>query len=132
MAAQAAAGRIPSFAVLPDVLACYTLNPGGLTSKGLARLAERTAYLSRYARGVARAGGVAWPLLLLRGWLTVYYEIGSLLLRRRQWRQLLQLLAGAPVNLAATFMQTALKTYHRPNFLAIIGQTSDHPDIRAS
>ncbi|MBI1309348.1 MAG: glycosyltransferase [Proteobacteria bacterium] len=115
-----AANKGAKFVLFAEPLACYTLNPGGLTSKGYARLAEREGYLPRYVKGVARAGKVPWPLLLARGWLTIQYEVGSLLIRNRQWRQLLLLLDRAPLVLPRLMWQTAYGSYTRPNFLARI------------
>lgn len=106
------------FVMFDAYLATYTLNPHGLTSKGISRLKERLSYLSRYVRGVAKAGRVPWPVLLLRGWLTVFYETLMPVLRGRQWRNLFVLLATVPLQVAQIFISTLGPPYRRPNFLA--------------
>lgn len=106
------------FVVFDEVLACYTLSSGGLTSKGLARVAERESYLPRYVRGVARHGGVWWPLLLVRGWLTIQLESVQPEVRRRNWANVARLVARGPVGLARCLLETWRGGYVRPNFLA--------------
>lgn len=112
------------FHMFPRALACYSLNPGGLTAKGYARLKEREAYLWYYVKGVAKAGKVAWPLLLLRGWLTVQFEVLSLLLRNRQWANVARLILRAPCSVCRLFWHAAFSHYTRPNFLARISHTN--------
>lgn len=94
------------FKVFDEVLACYTLSSGGLTSKGLARVAERESYLPRYVRGVARHGGIWWPLLLIRGWLTIQLESVQPEIRRRDWGNVGRLLLRMPVGLGGCFWRT--------------------------
>ncbi|MCA3244415.1 MAG: glycosyltransferase family 2 protein [Alphaproteobacteria bacterium] len=91
------------FAVLPEPAALYTLSPGGLTSKTWPRLAERESYLPSFVKNVAHAGGVPWPVLLLRGWLTIQYETLGPLLQRRAFGKVLQLGLRAPLALARLY-----------------------------
>jgi glycosyltransferase involved in cell wall biosynthesis len=116
------------FHVFGEPLACYTLNPQGLTSKGFARLEERESYLPRYVRGVAREGNVWWPLLLSRGWLTIQYETVRCVLGKREWANLLRLAVRAPWSLLRLSAKSAADRYARPDFLATIA--ADEPEER--
>lgn len=105
------------FHVIPKIGGRYTLNPLGLTSKTWPRLAERENYLPTFVRGVARAGGVPWPLLLLRGWLTIQYETFTPLRQRREWAKLLMLALRAPFALTRLLYMASKPQAPRPNFL---------------
>ncbi len=97
------------FAVLPLVGARYTLAPDGLTSRTWPRLSEREGYLPYFARAVSLAGPVWWPLLLLRGWLTIQYETLGPLWRRRDYPKLVWLGLRAPWVLGRLLLAS-----HRP------------------
>lgn len=95
-----------TFGLFPDVLATYALNPGGLTAKGMARVPDRETFIARYVRPVARKGGIAWPLLLLRAWLTLMAETAAPLVKRKDWKTLARLTAYAPVSLSKVTIAT--------------------------
>jgi hypothetical protein len=80
-------------------------------------LAERENYLPNFVRGAARAGNVAWPLLLLRGWLTIQYETFTPLLQRRDWGKLFILALRAPFALGWLLYKASQPQPPRPNFL---------------
>jgi len=115
-AALAASPQL-GFRVLPEPAGFYTLALGGLTSQTWPRLAERESYLPRYVRGVARNAGIAWPLLLARGWLTIQYETLGPLFKRRQWGKICQLVGRAPWVLAMLYSQTLAGLPPRPDYL---------------
>ncbi len=107
-----------TFMIRAEVTARYTLSPNGLTSQSWLRLAERENYLPLFVRNVAKQGHVGWPLLLLRGWLTVQYETIVPLLHKKDWRKIMIMLVRTPVVLVKLYAQAMRPQTPRPNFLA--------------
>lgn len=114
-----AANPKATFVVFPEALACYTLNPNGLTSKGIARLEQRESYLPRYVKGVAHDGEIWWPFLLIRGWATIQVETARTVIARRQLGNFIHLGLRWPLALVKLLHQST-QPYTRPNFLARI------------
>ena len=115
------------FYISPVPTAYYRLSSTGLTSRTMARLAERESFLPRYVKDVAHMGGVWWPVLLFRGWLTVQYETLMPLWHKRAWAQVARVVARAPAAWAWVWWQTLVMepfgTGERPNFLAMVKST---------
>ena len=106
------------FRVFNEPLALYANHSGGLTAKGLERLREREVHLGRYVKGVGRRNNIAWPLLYLRGWVTLQYEAMHALARAHQPERLAYVIARAPFALVRNLCAITFgKPYRRPNFL---------------
>lgn len=106
------------FRVFNEPLALYANHAGGLTAKGLERLRERERHLRRYVKGVARRHKIAWPLLYLRGWITLQYEAMYALARAHQPERLAYVIVRSPFALAKhLFLIATAKPYRRPDYL---------------
>jgi glycosyltransferase involved in cell wall biosynthesis len=110
-----------TFYVFDEPLALYHASASGLTAKGLERLREREVHLRRYVRIVGRRHRMAWPVLYLRGWITLQYEAMYALAKSHQPERLGYVLLRLPFSLAKNMAAVAMaKPYRRPDFLAAL------------